>query len=113
MIKVLKQAFEALQYPLNTSHEGFDVDMAEFLSHRAITSLKQSIEDLEKQEPVVVVNGKRFYTLPQAQKPLLRREVLSIIDKQEAYKDKLLPMFYRDQVLDICRDIEAAHNIKE
>jgi hypothetical protein len=50
MIEVLKQALEALEYPLNTSHEGFDVDMAELLSHRAITSLKQSIEQAQKQQ---------------------------------------------------------------
>ena len=47
-------------------------------------------------------------------KPLGRKEVLKIIDAQQAhYPDTLLPMFYRDQVSDICRAIEAAHGIKE
>jgi len=46
-------------------------------------------------------------------KPLGRKEVLKIIDAQQAhYPDTLLPMFYRDQVSDICRAIEAAHGIK-
>jgi hypothetical protein len=49
-IEAMKQALEALEYPLNTSNQGFDVDMAELLAHRAIESLRQSIAELEKQE---------------------------------------------------------------
>jgi len=48
----MKQALKALEYPLFTSHEAFDVDMAELLAHRAIESLRQAITEAEKQEPV-------------------------------------------------------------
>ena len=48
-IEAMKQALEALEYPLNTSNEGFDVNMAELLAHRAITSLRQAIAEAEKQ----------------------------------------------------------------
>ena len=43
IVAVLRQALEALEYPLNTRYEVFDVDMAELLAHRAITSLRQAI----------------------------------------------------------------------
>jgi hypothetical protein len=49
MIEAMKQALEALEYPLNTSNQGFDVDMAELLSHRAIAVLRQAIAEAEKQ----------------------------------------------------------------
>jgi len=51
-IDAMKQALKALEYPLITSHEAFDVDMAELLAHRAIESLRQAITEAEKQEPV-------------------------------------------------------------
>jgi len=51
-IEAMKQALKALEYPLFTSHEAFDVDMAELLAHRAIESLRQAITEAEKQEPV-------------------------------------------------------------
>ena len=49
-IEAIKQALKALEYPLITSHEAFDVDIAELLSHRAIESLRQEIAGAEKQE---------------------------------------------------------------
>ena len=49
-IEAMKQALKALEYPLITSHEAFDVDIAELLSHRAIESLRQAIAGAEKQE---------------------------------------------------------------
>lgn len=51
-IEAMKQWLEALEYPLNTSHEAFNVDMAELLAHRAIESLEKAIAEAEKQEPV-------------------------------------------------------------
>lgn len=53
-----------------------------------------------------------LYTTPPQHKPLTRKEVLAIIDKHPSEKKTGLPMFYRDQVLDIARAIEAAHGIK-
>jgi len=53
-----------------------------------------------------------LYTTPPQRNPLTRKEVLAIIDKHPAEKKTGLPMFYRDQVLDIARAIEAAHGIK-
>ena len=49
--EVLKLALEALKYPLNQSHENFNVDMAELLAHRAITAIKKALAQPE-QEPV-------------------------------------------------------------
>ena len=50
--ETLKLALEALKYPLNQSHENFNVDMAELLAHRAITAIKEALAQPE-QEPVV------------------------------------------------------------
>ena len=50
--EALKLALEALKYPLNQSHENFNVDMAELLAHRAITAIKEALAQPE-QEPVV------------------------------------------------------------
>ena len=41
--EALKLALEALKYPLNQSHENFNVDMAELLAHRAITAIKEAL----------------------------------------------------------------------
>ena len=51
-IEAMKLALEALQYPLNTSHEGFNVDMAELLAHRAIKALEAALAKQEQDEPV-------------------------------------------------------------
>ena len=50
--EAIKLAIEALQYPLNTSHEGFNVDMAELLAHRAIKALEAALAKQEQGEPV-------------------------------------------------------------
>jgi len=81
----MKQALKTLEYPLITSHEAFDVDMAELLAHRAIESLRQAIAEAEKQEPIAEVistnehqaiitwqgtplpSGSALYTHPQPQ----------------------------------------------
>ncbi len=49
--RALKLALEALEYPLNQSHENFNVDMAELLAHRAITAIEEALAQPE-QEPV-------------------------------------------------------------
>ena len=54
--EALKLAIEALQYPLNTSHEGFNVDMAELLAHRAIKALEAALAKQEQDEPVAYIN---------------------------------------------------------
>jgi len=41
--EALKLALEALKYPLNQSHENFNVDMAELLAHRAITAIEEAL----------------------------------------------------------------------
>ena len=45
--EALKLALEALKYPLNQSHENFNVDMAELLAHRAITAIKEALAQPE------------------------------------------------------------------
>jgi hypothetical protein len=54
--EAIKLAIEALQYPLNTSHEGFNVDMAELLAHRAIKALEAALAKQEQDEPVAYIN---------------------------------------------------------
>lgn len=54
--EAMKLALEALQYPLNTSHEGFNVDMAELLAHRAIKALEAALAKQEQDEPVAYIN---------------------------------------------------------
>ena len=39
--------------------------------------------------------------------PLTTKEILTIIDQQEAYTQTGLPMFYRDQCLEMARMIET------
>ena len=56
-IEAMKLALEALQYPLNTSHEGFNVDMAELLAHRAIKALEEALAKQEQGEPVGIVES--------------------------------------------------------
>lgn len=46
--ETLKLALEALKYPLNQSHENFNVDMAELLAHRAITAIKEALAQPER-----------------------------------------------------------------
>ena len=47
--EALKLALEALKYPLNQSHENFNVDMAELLAHRAITAIEEALAQPEYQ----------------------------------------------------------------
>ena len=54
--EAIKLAIEALQYPLNTSHEGFNVDMAELLAHRAIKALEAALAKQEQDEPVACLH---------------------------------------------------------
>ena len=54
--EALKLALEALKYPLNQSHENFNVDMAELLAHRAITAIEEALAQPE-QEPVAWRNA--------------------------------------------------------
>ena len=129
--EAMKLALEALKYPLNQSHENFNVDMAELLAHRAITAIEEALAQPEQEpvaficefyadeghpfvsfEPVTHGTNTPLYASPPQRNPLTRKEVLTIIDKHPAEKKTGLPMFYRDQVLDIARAIEAAHGIK-
>ena len=48
--------------------------------------------------------------LAQPERPwvgLTKKEILNIIDQQEAYKQTGLPMFYRDQCLEMARMIKT------
>ena len=49
----MELALEALEYPLNQSHENFNVDMAELLAHRAITAIEEALAQPE-QEPLAM-----------------------------------------------------------
>ena len=123
---VLKQALEALEP---------DVYKAEYVVEqeiqKAITSLRQSIADLEKQEPVawITQNGKGWlrwhrkedaelnknsvplYTHPQ-RKPLTVEKILHLVDTHVGAPSMSYPLDNSDWI-NFARAIEAAHNIKE
>ena len=98
--ETLKLALEALKYPLNQSHENFNVDMAELLAHRAITAIKEALAQPE-QEPVAILHrypskcrmtveytdeitevregSWPLYTTPPQSKPLTDEEIILIV----------------------------------
>ena len=98
--EALKLALEALKYPLNQSHENFNVDMAELLAHRAITAIKEALAQPE-QEPVAILHrypskcrmtveytdeitevregSWPLYTTPPQSKPLTDEEIILIV----------------------------------
>jgi len=84
--EALKLALEALKYPLNQSHENFNVDMAELLAHRAITAIKEALAQPE-QEPWVCECGADSYLAckcaikfpPQRKKPEQERFLVATI----------------------------------
>ena len=91
--ETLKLALEALKYPLNQSHENFNVDMAELLAHRAITAIKE-----------VLVQPKS------ERKPLTREQVREICEGSGYDK---ATMQERADFINGIRHAEAAHGIKE
>ena len=58
--EALKLALEALKYPLNQSHENFNVDMAELLAHRAITAIKEALAEQPAQQDSTCSNALRI-----------------------------------------------------
>ena len=98
--EALKLALEALKYPLNQSHENFNVDMAELLAHRAIPAIKEALAQPE-QEPVAILHrypskcrmtveytdeitevregSWPLYTTPPQSKPLTDEEIILIV----------------------------------
>ena len=132
--EALKLALEALEYPLNQSHENFNVDMAELISHRAITAIKEALAQPE-QDPVATVEsvatvvsesgnqevtmswwhepalpvGTKLYTTPSHRKPLTDDE----IDKLPWEPHEGNPMTFAEGLRYFARAIEAAHGIKE
>ena len=126
--EALKLALEALKYPLNQSHENFNVDMAELLAHRAITAIKEALAQLE-QEPrcgaIIEVFGKDWrldymslpvgkhklytqqytYNAPMQRKPLTDEEIILIVAECAAS--------HQHTDIHFARAIERAHGIKE
>lgn len=112
-------------YVNKSTHEvSFQKHMRGFVDHGAFAEVPLFSEPLANQEktsgsPVKDLNcicgavwqGEELVHVPPQRKPLTRKEVLDIIDKHPAEKKTLLPMFYRDQAVDIARAIEAAHGI--
>ena len=125
--EALKLALEALKYPLNQSHENFNVDMAELLAHRAITAIEEALAQPE-QEPVVwmyqdksthkvwiqkhmrdfVDHGQTYetplYTTPPQRKPLTDQEIILIVADCAAS--------HQHTDIHFARAIERAHGIK-
>ena len=124
--EALKLALEALKYPLNQSHENFNVDMAELLAHRAITAIKEALAQPE-QEPVAILHrypskcrmtveytdeitevregSWPLYTTPPQSKPLTDEEIILIVAECAAS--------HQHTDIHFARAIEAAHGIKE
>ena len=129
--EALKLALEALKYPLNQSHENFNVDMAELLAHRAITAIEEALAQPE-QEPVAWVHHLTFknlnsfersrysttlakkqtdacciplYTTPPQSKPLTDEEIILIVADCASS--------HQHTDIHFAKAIEAAHGIKE
>ena len=123
--EALKLAMEALKYPLNQSHENFNVDMAELLAHRAITAIKKALAQPE-QEPVAILHrypskcrmtveytdeitevregSWPLYTTPPQSKPLTDEEIILIVAECAAS--------HQHTDIHFARAIERAHGIK-
>ena len=131
--EALKLAMEALKYPLNQSHENFNVDMAELLAHRAITAIKEALAQLEQEprcEAIIEVFGKDWrldymslpvgkhklytqqytYTTPPQREPLTDERVFELIEKHTDWYPA--PGVWRLSEVEFARAIEAAHGIK-
>jgi hypothetical protein len=92
IIKALRQARNAFVWNLNTDLDNIPAcDQWAKMLRKNIDDLDLAIDEWEKAQWV----------------GLDRKEMLAIIDQQPANKKTGLPMFYRDQVLNICRGIEA------
>ena len=124
--EALKLAMEALKYPLNQSHENFNVDMAELLAHRAITAIKEALAQPE-QEPVAILHrypskcrmtveytdeitevregSWPLYTTPPQRKPLSDEQIILIVAECAAS--------HQHTDIHFARAIERAHGIKE
>ena len=124
--EALKLAMEALKYPLNQSHENFNVDMAELLAHRAITAIKEALAQPE-QEPVAILHrypskcrmtveytdeitevregSWPLYTISPQSKPLTDEEIILIVAECAAS--------HQHTDIHFARAIERAHGIKE
>ena len=124
--EALKLALEALKYPLNQSHENFNVDMAELLAHRAITAIEEALAQPE-QEPVAILHrypskcrmtveytdeitevregSWPLYTTPPQRKPLTDEEIILIVADCASS--------HQHTDIHFARAIEAAHGIKE
>ena len=123
--EALKLALEALKYPLNQSHENFNVDMAELLAHRAITAIEEALAQPE-QEPVAILHrypskcrmtveytdeitevregSWPLYTTPPQSKPLTDEEIILIVADCASS--------HQHTDIHFARAIEAAHGIK-
>ena len=122
--EALKMALEALKYPLNQSHENFNVDMAELLAHRAITAIKEALAQPEQEpvaficefyadeghpfvsfEPVTHGTNTPLYTTPPQRKPLSDEQIILIVAECAAS--------HQHTDIHFARAIERAHGIKE
>lgn len=126
--EALKLALEALKYPINQSHENFNVDMAELLAHRAITAIKEALAQPE-QEPVAILHrypskcrmtveytdeitevregSWPLYTTPPQSKPLTDEEfraILRSLSRQQGWDGDGWDLALKEA-------IEAAHGI--
>jgi hypothetical protein len=126
MIEVLKTALEALE----EIHVGNMTPMAETNWNKAITSLRQAIQEAEKQEPfgyfqycfrldAWVQNrqsdkGQRFYTSPLQLQPLTDEQIVDAVREADLdwHKGWTLDDEAPNRFTTFARAIEAAHGIK-
>ena len=135
---VLKQALEAMNAML--THMGMDEDEWNKVTfnqmRKAITSIRQAIADLEKQEPVAWTlteeltkretttrahlwftnpqnsNWTPLYTTTPQRMPLTVEKILHLVDTHVGAPSMPYPLDNSDWI-NFARAIEAAHNIKE
>ena len=137
--EALKLALEALEYPINQSHENFNVDMAELLAHRAITAIEEAlmsvpdgaqpaVTESHKQEPFAFLHPQKGFYFAKPTKILAPTivdvEPLALYTTPSLHKplsdEKLKKIWYDMENImgwysfqEIARAIEQAHGIGE
>lgn len=108
-------ALDALEYSINTSANMFDVDVAELKSHRAITALRQLIEEPQSDYRTMYMKVRdelaalQQQVSSQTRKPLTRGQIREIevdVSLNQSFD-------YVTPAEQLCRAIEQAHGIKE
>ena len=101
-------ALEALEYPINTSANMFDPDVAELKTHRALTALRQLADEPQSDYRAMYLKVRdELAALQQSRVPLTSKEIRAI----EVDVAMNLSLDYLSPAEQFTRAIEARHGI--